>query len=101
MIKCQQTYRMPRNLSTYFEPPYKKMVISPAQCRAARALLDWSQERLSAESKVGIKTIVDFEQGNRKPYDRTIRDLREALEAAGVEFTNDNRPGLRLRAGSG
>jgi transcriptional regulator with XRE-family HTH domain len=54
--------------------------ITPAQCRAARALLDWSQTRLSAESGVGEKTIVDFEQGKRKPFARTIRDLREALE---------------------
>src|SRR5947209_8257728 len=88
---------MPENLSTGIPQRYGKMTISPAQCRAARALLDWSQERLSAESKVGAKTIVDFEQGKRSPFPRTVRDLRETFEAAGIEFTNGNAPGLRLK----
>ena len=76
----------------------EKLSITPAQCRAARALLDWSQERLSEESGVGAKTIVDFEQGKRSPFARTVSDLREALEAGGVEFTNGDAPGLRLKA---
>ena len=75
----------------------EKPSITPAQCRAARALLDWSQERLSEASGVGSKTIVDFEQGKRKPFARTIRDLRETFEAAGIEFTNGDAPGLRLK----
>jgi hypothetical protein len=29
-------------------------------------------------------------------YDRTLDDLRAALEAAGVEFTNGKRPGVRM-----
>jgi transcriptional regulator with XRE-family HTH domain len=73
------------------------MVISPAQCRAARALLDWSQQQLSDASKVATKTIVDFEQGNRVPYERTLRDLQSAFEAAGVTFTNGDTVGLRLK----
>jgi transcriptional regulator with XRE-family HTH domain len=87
---------MPEKPSTEIPQRYGKMTISPAQCRAARALLDWSQERLSAESKVGAKTIVDFEQGKRSPFPRTVRDLRETFEAAGIEFTNGDSPGLRL-----
>lgn len=75
----------------------EKLLITPAHCRAARALLDWTQERLSKESKVGAKTIVDFEQGKRKPFARTIRDLRETFETAGIEFTNGDAPGLRLK----
>ena len=77
------------------------MTISSAQCRAARGLLDWSQERLGEESGVAPKTIVDFEQGKRSPYPRTVRDLRAALEAAGVEFTNGNAPGVRLKRKKG
>jgi hypothetical protein len=34
-------------------------------------------------------------------YDRTLDDLRAALEAAGVEFTNGKRPGVRLKAAPG
>ncbi|MER8492245.1 helix-turn-helix domain-containing protein [Mesorhizobium australicum] len=75
------------------------MELSPAQCRAARALLDWSQAQLSAASKVATKTLADFERGNRTPYDRTLADIRVALEAAGVIFVDENGegPGVRLR----
>ena len=73
------------------------MLPSPAQCRAARALLDWTQTRLSEASTVGTKTIADYERGASTPYARTLRDLREAFEAAGIEFTNSDAPGLRLK----
>jgi ribosome-binding protein aMBF1 (putative translation factor) len=71
-------------------------VISAAQCRAARALLAWSQNDLAQRSKVSEKTIADFERGARVPYERTIRDMMAAFEAAGVEFTNGDAPGLRM-----
>lgn len=75
------------------------MSLSPAQCRAARALLDWSQAKLSAESKVATKTLADFERGNRTPYERTLNDIKVTLEAAGVIFVDENGagPGVRLR----
>jgi transcriptional regulator with XRE-family HTH domain len=73
-----------------------KVSFTPAQCRAARALLNWSQKDLSEASLVGTKTIADYERGTRAPYDRTLRDLRETFEAAGIEFTNGDTPGLRL-----
>jgi len=60
--------------------------MTPAQCRAARALLGWSQEELSVAASVSRKTIADFEADKRTAYDRTLRDLRAALEEAGVEF---------------
>jgi len=71
--------------------------ISAAQCRAARALLDWSQEQLEAAAKVARKTIADFEREVRQPYDRTLAAIRSALEAAGVTFTNGDEPGVKLR----
>ena len=70
--------------------------ISPAQCRAARALIDWSRESLADASRVGLRTLVDFERGARKPRDVTLDALRRALEAEGVEFTNGSIPGVRL-----
>jgi transcriptional regulator with XRE-family HTH domain len=75
----------------------EKMSFTPAQCRAARALLDWSQSDLASASKVATKTIVNFERQDRNPYARTLDDIRAALEAAGVEFTNGERPGVRLK----
>jgi transcriptional regulator with XRE-family HTH domain len=75
------------------------MSISPAQCRGARGLLGWSQSDLSEASKTATKTIADFERGARKPYPRTLDDVRSALEEAGIEFIAENGggPGVRLR----
>ena len=61
-------------------------VISSAQCRAARALLSWTQAALGREAAVARKTVADFELGNRRLHRRTLNSLRRALEAAGVEF---------------
>jgi transcriptional regulator with XRE-family HTH domain len=75
------------------------MSVSPAQCRAARGLLGWSQSDLSEASKTATKTVADFERGARVPYPRTLEDIREALETAGVEFIDENGggPGVRLQ----
>jgi transcriptional regulator with XRE-family HTH domain len=72
------------------------MEFTPGQCRAARALIGWSQDQLASASKVAKATIANFELGKRTPYDRTLDDLVAAIEAAGVEFTNGTRPGVRL-----
>ncbi|MGE5502735.1 MAG: helix-turn-helix domain-containing protein [Solirubrobacterales bacterium] len=62
--------------------------ISPSQCRAARALLGWSQDQLREASGVAKVTIADFERGARarSPYADTLKRLVEAFAAAGVEF---------------
>jgi len=75
------------------------MSIGPAQCRAARGLLGWSQSELSKASKTATKTVADFERGARIPYPRTLDDIRAALEMGGVEFIDKNGggPGVRLR----
>jgi len=69
------------------------------QCRAARGLIGWSQDQLAAASKVGKATIANFERGTSTPYDRTLADIKAALEAAGVIFVEENGegPGVRLR----
>jgi transcriptional regulator with XRE-family HTH domain len=74
------------------------MSLSAAQCRAARALIAWSQDQLASASKVAKATIANFEAGKRAPYDRTLADLRTALESAGVIFVEENGdgPGVRL-----
>jgi transcriptional regulator with XRE-family HTH domain len=72
--------------------------VSPAQLRAARALIRWSQTDLALASNVSRPTIADFECGKRMPHDRTLVDLIAALERSGVEFTNDP-PGVQLRNG--
>jgi len=73
--------------------------ITPEQCRAGRALLGWGQDELANRAKVALKTLVDFERGNRSPRDATLGSLQQALERAGVEFIPENGggPGVRLR----
>ena len=73
------------------------MPIVPEQCRAARALLNWTQDELEAASKVAKKTIADFERGASLPYERTLRDLQEALEVGGVTFIPENGGGAGVR----
>lgn len=62
------------------------MVITPAQCRGARGLLNWTQRELAEKSGVNKRTIVTFENEKRTPYDRTLADLVKAFEEAGVVF---------------
>jgi transcriptional regulator with XRE-family HTH domain len=63
--------------------------MTPAQCRAARALLDWSQLKLGNIAKVGRASLAEFEAGRRIPNGRALRDMQTALEGAGVEFIDD------------
>jgi transcriptional regulator with XRE-family HTH domain len=73
------------------------MTLSPAQCRAARALLNWSQEDLVRASGITKKTIADFERGATSPRLQTLAQIRAAFEAAGIEFLDGEAPGVRAR----
>ena len=74
------------------------MAVFAAQSRAARALLGWSQDDLSQRSKVAKTTIATFEAGRTNPYGRTLDDLQEAFERAGVTFdmAKGNGDGVRF-----
>ena len=71
--------------------------MTPAQCRAARALVDLTQPKLAQEAALGLSTVVDFERARRTVSAEAVAAIRAALEAAGVEFTNGEQPGVRLR----
>jgi transcriptional regulator with XRE-family HTH domain len=73
--------------------------IRPAQCRAARALLDLTQPELAKLAGLGLSTIVDFEKGRRQVSLPAIEAIQYALRRAGVEFIDENGggPGVRLR----
>jgi transcriptional regulator with XRE-family HTH domain len=74
-------------------------MITPAQCRAARGLLAWSQQKLANEAGIGIVTVQQLEGGIGQPRRATIQVIRRAFELAGVEFIDENGggPGVRLR----
>jgi transcriptional regulator with XRE-family HTH domain len=64
---------------------------------AARGLLDMTQIELAAGASVSKNTIVDFEKGRRNPTKNNLAAIQRVLEDAGVEFSNGDAPGLRLR----
>jgi hypothetical protein len=74
-------------------------VITSEQVRAARALIRLEQRDLAETSKVSLPSIKRLETtpGALSAQPRTIEAIRSALEAAGVEFTNGDQPGVRLR----
>ena len=72
-------------------------MLTPAQCRGARGILDWTQDRLATEASVSLSTIKEFEAGRRSPISNNLAAMKRALESGGVEFTNGDRPGVRLR----
>jgi transcriptional regulator with XRE-family HTH domain len=67
--------------------------IRAPQIKAARALLDWSQEDLAANCNLSITTIRTMELGFI-PKDTTLQKVRKAIDNAGVEITAD---GVRRR----
>ena len=71
--------------------------ITVAQFRAARALLDWSRSKLGEKSGHSLATIQRVETGGASVSDEVRERLKATLEAAGVEFTNGDAPGVRLR----
>ena len=54
---------------------------------------------MGKSARVAVRTIIDFERGARRPYDRTLADIRRALEDAGIVFIDENGggPGVRLK----
>src|SRR3954452_1726589 len=75
------------------------MIFMPVQCRMARAALGLGVRELAAAAKMSTDTVARFERGDELK-ERTIDALKLALEAAGVEFTNGDQPGVRLAKAS-
>lgn len=73
------------------------MTMLPAQCRAARALIAMDQATLAEAANVSRNVIIDFEKGRRVPGRNNLAAIQQVLEKAGVEFTNGNAPGVRLK----
>lgn len=78
-----------------------KVLLTSAQIRAARALLRWSAEDLARHSNLGVTTIRRAELADEATSMTVANDaaVRRTLEAAGVEFIDENGggPGVRMR----
>ena len=79
----------------------KMKPLTSGQIRAARGLLRWTAEDLARESAVSLSTIRRAEISDETTSMTLANNvaLRRALEAAGVEFIDENGggPGVRLR----
>lgn len=68
---------------------------TPEECHAGRRLLGWNCQRLGQRAGLTSSAVRRFERGARCRPD-TVRALRVALEAAGIEFTNGDASAVRL-----
>jgi len=76
-------------------------MLSPEQCRAARAWLGWPQDELAKRAKVGLSTLKDFEGGKRAPMRNNLDAIQHALEAAGVRLAfRDDGSALGIMTGA-
>jgi DNA-binding transcriptional regulator YiaG len=65
--------------------------MTPEQCRAARAWLNWPQDALAKAASVGVSTVRDFEAGRREPTRNNLAAMKVVLEEAGVSFSDDDK----------
>ncbi len=77
-------------------------MIFPMQIQAARALLGLTQQDLAKRSSVGLGTVKRIEAARDQLIGtvKTISQIQEALEAAGIEFLGQDEhhgPGVRMR----
>jgi transcriptional regulator with XRE-family HTH domain len=75
-------------------------VISGEQIRAARKLLGWRQAELAKQARIPAHSVESAESSVDQSFvpGHDMQAMRAALEAAGVEFTNGDEPGVKLKA---
>jgi len=72
----------------------------PAQIRAARGLLGWSQTTLAEAAGLSLPTVKRFEADNGTSVsDQAMDKMRRALEANGILFVDEEGggPGVRFK----
>ena len=72
-------------------------IIAAAQCRAARALLEWTESQLAEAASVDIEVIKHLEARFRRPSTDDQRRIRKALEDGGVVLIGEDGGGVGAR----
>lgn len=73
-------------------------MISSGQIRAARSLLGLSQSQIASAAGISIPTLKRAEgDGKIIASEKSVLDIKRALEAAGVEFIPENGGGAGVR----
>jgi transcriptional regulator with XRE-family HTH domain len=74
------------------------LVVTIEQLRAARGLLGWSQSELAARAGLSLPTVKRLEAGfGPRVSDEARGKLQRAIEAAGLEFVEENGGGSGVR----
>ena len=81
----------------------KGNIMTPAQLRAARALLRWPRKHLKTVSGVSVETLKNFESGRSKPAAATFEKLSKTFASQGIAFICDRdvEGVVRVRAAQG
>ena len=79
-------------------------MVTAAQLRAARGLLDWAQEHLAKMAGLSVSTVKRMESADTGPSKSSLANVEavcRALEKGGVQFLpgNGHGPGVQLRDG--
>ena len=61
--------------------------MTPSQCRAARGLLNWTQDQMASVAHLSVVTVRNFENEKSTPQRATLDVMQRALEAAGVDWS--------------
>jgi transcriptional regulator with XRE-family HTH domain len=69
-------------------------MITPAQIKAARALIGWKQADLAKAAQLSLTALNNIERGEADPKSSTLLRIQQALEANGIEFMTG---GARVR----
>lgn len=90
-------YKIKHNKLSIYEIKMAYQGIQIHQIRAARSLLDWTQDDLAAITGLSKFSIANLEGGKTSPQKGTIDKIIKSLELAGIEFIDD---GVRLKKDS-
>lgn len=72
-------------------------MILAEQIKAARAILNLSQKQLAGKAGLAVATLNNIERGAQTdPKISTLKAIRRALEAEGIEFINEPMKGVGL-----
>ena len=76
------------------------MLTTGNQLKAARALIEMEQVELARRTGLSVNTIQNMERSAGRPIAgraANVHAVQAALEGAGLEFLNGDRPGVRLK----
>jgi transcriptional regulator with XRE-family HTH domain len=72
-------------------------MITTAQIRGARGILNWSQGDLSDRTDISATSIGSIENGLTQPRESTLSIIQKSFEDAGIEFLSND--GIRKKTG--